>query len=57
MKHLALIATQRKKIKKYLEDMSRRAAYTLAISAIVLSTLDDHKKNLKKTRRITNRAK
>lgn len=51
MNHLALTATQHKKIKKYLEDMSRRAACTLAISGLVLSRLGDHKthkKDLKK---------
>ena len=29
MNHLALTATQRKKLEKYLKDMSKRAAYTL----------------------------
>jgi hypothetical protein len=52
MNHLALTATQHKKLEKYLIGMSRRAAYTLAISSLVLSKLDSHKnKELKTPRR------
>ena len=43
MSHMALTATQRKKLEKYLYGMSKRAAYTLAISSLVLSELDRHK--------------
>ena len=44
---MTLTKSQQKKLEKYLIGMSKRAAYTLAISTLVLSRLDSHKKQNK----------
>lgn len=51
-----LTASQRKKLEKYLINMSKRAAYTLAISSLVLSRLGYSHKSKNKQSRVTKNA-